>query len=154
LQLDIQNLKFAQLWEVFLQWRVAALEWQLSPKIVFDEMDPKKELRPIFQPLTDQRYIAIERLLQNPDPEVRLAFTEGYRDFLMALDSKKLDGEWYERPDAEWWEQRIEPWLRTFLAYAVAYVPPNYRRNQILLFPYENIEPLKGTPRSPSAFLN
>jgi hypothetical protein len=58
----------------------------------------------------------------------------------------KLDGEWYERPDAEWWEPYITPWLRMFLSYAVAHVPPHYRRNQLLLFPYEGIEPFKGTP--------
>jgi hypothetical protein len=148
---DVNNRCFRELWDVFLHWRVAALEWPLSPKVVFEEVEPVEDLHPIFQPLVDQRWIAIERLLRNPDPDISLAFTEGYRHYLLGMDNKKLDGEWYERPSAEWWEGHIDRWLRTFLSNAVAHVPPNYRTNQLLLFPYDGIEPLKGTPPVESA---
>jgi hypothetical protein len=149
---DIKKMPFSELWEVFLQWRVAALEWPLSPKIVFEEVEPIEDLHPIFQPLVDERHIAIERLLRNPDPDISLAFTERHRDFLLKMENKKLDGEWHQRPDAEWWEAHIIGWLRTFLSYAVEHVPPNYRRDQLLLFPYDGIEPLKGTPLPESKF--
>ena len=145
---------FAELWQIFLHWRVAALEWPLSPKAVFDEVEPIEGLDLIFQPLVDQRHIAIARLLANPDPDISLAFTTGYRGYLLAMDNKKLQGKWYERPDPEWWESHLRPWLRTFLSFAVACVPPNYRRNQLLLFPYDEIVPLKGTPPPESNLSN
>lgn len=111
----IQNMPFPELWDVFLRWRVAILEWPLSPKVVFDEVEPIVDLHSIFQFLVDQRHIAIERLLRNPDPDMSVAFTERYRGYLLSMDNKKLDGEWYERPDAEWWQVHIHCWLRTSL---------------------------------------
>jgi hypothetical protein len=59
---------------VFLQWRIAALEWPLSPKAVFDEVEPI-DLDPVFQALVDQRHLTMERLLRNPDPDLSVAFT-------------------------------------------------------------------------------
>lgn len=135
---DLPNdrpLPFPELWERFLAWRFAILEWRLSPKQVFAELDPKEDLE-IFQFLTDERYRAIERLLINPDPDLRQAFTEPYRGF---IDSFNEGG-----ADPEWWEAHLRPWLQTFLSYAVAAVPPNYRRNQLLLIPYPGLEPFKG----------
>jgi hypothetical protein len=70
------------------------------------------------------------------------------------MENKKLDGKWHERPDVEWWEGHIVRWLRTFLSYAAEHVPPNYRRDQLLLFPYDGIEPLKGTPPVESKLAN
>ena len=133
----IKNLSFAELWEVFLSWRIAALEWPLSPEVVFNEIEPTEDLE-IFQFLTDERYRVIERLLLAPDKDLRQAFTEPYREFFDALHLGATD--------PEWWQGQLEPWLKTFLSYAVATVPPNYRRDQILLFPYDGLEPLKGRP--------
>lgn len=70
-----QPLPFPELWERFLAWRIAILEGNLSPKQVFQEVDPKEELE-IGQFLTDERHLALERLLLNPDPDLRLAFTK------------------------------------------------------------------------------
>lgn len=130
-----EPLPFPELWERFLAWRIAVLEWRLSPKQVFQELEPMEELE-VGQFLTDERHRAIERLLLNPDSDLRQAFTEPYRDFINFLHEGNTD--------PEWWQGQIRPWLETFLSYAVATVPPNYRRNQLLLIPYEGLEPLKG----------
>jgi hypothetical protein len=135
---DIENLRFSDLWEVFLAWRIAILEWPLSPKVVFDESDPIEVLEPIFQPLSDERYRVIERLLLKPDQDLRKAFTPKYADFIDAMHGGKT------KPD--WWMGQLEPWLKTFLRYAISTVPPNYRRNQLLLIPYDGTEPFKGSP--------
>jgi hypothetical protein len=151
---DITKMTFAELWEVFLQWRVAALEWPLSPQVVFDEVEPI-DLDPIFQALVDQRHLTMERLLRNPDPDISLAFTQGYREYLLAMENKNAETDWWsEESRLEWWQGHIYEWLKTFLSYAVAHVPPNYRRNQLLLFPYAGIEPLKGTPLAESKLAN
>jgi hypothetical protein len=116
---DIKNLSFPELWEVFLQWRIAALEWPLSPKAVFDDVEPI-DIDPIFQALVDQRHLTMERLLRNPDPDLSLAFTPGYRDYLLSMENKKADaGWWSEQSRLEWWQGHIDRWLKTFLSYAV-----------------------------------
>ena len=111
---EIRREEFAALWKVFLSWRVAVLEWGLSPKQVFEELQPREQLE-LCQFLNDERYRVIERLLINPDPEVRQGFTETYREFIELLHTVP--------PDADWWQEELRPWLETFLSYAVATVP-------------------------------
>jgi hypothetical protein len=130
----IRDFTFPELWEVFLSWRSSIIEWGLAPKVVFDQVDPVEGLEPIFQWLPDQRYLAIERLLRNPDPDMSLPFTDGYREFLLAMANKMADaGWWSEDFRLDWWANHIKPWLKTFLSDAVAHVPPNYRRNRYWL---------------------
>jgi len=142
---EIKREEFAALWKVFLSWRVAVLEWGLSPKQVFAELEPREELE-LCQFLNDERHRVIERLLINPDPDIRQGFTETYREFIDLLHKVP--------PDADWWQEELRPWLETFLSYAVATVPPNYRRNQLLLIPYEGLEPLKGCSPPENQFIH
>jgi hypothetical protein len=130
-----EQLPFEDLWEPFLAWRVAILEWGLSPQQVFDELDPPDPDYE-FQFVTDERIRAMERLLIKPDPDLRLAFTQPYRSPIAG-----------SREESEvQWDFYLRPWLEAFLAYAVATVPPNYRRKQLMLIPYAGLEPLKGCP--------
>lgn len=142
-----EPLPFFELWERFLAWRIAILEWGLSPKQVFQELEPTEEEElEVGQFLTDERHRSIERLLINPDPDLRQAFTEPYRKFIDLLNKGNTN--------PEFWQVQLRPWLETFLSYAVATVPPNYRRNQLLLIPYEGLEPLKGCSPPENQFIH
>jgi hypothetical protein len=90
---ELDVMQFPEFWEIF--WHGAWRFWSgnCPRRRVFAEVDPKEDLG-IFQFLTDERYRVIERLLGNPDPDIRKGFTEPFRVLFGDLHGDNPDPEW------------------------------------------------------------
>ncbi len=128
---------FAELWPMFLNWRPALIEWGLSPRVALREVGLLEELGPL-QYLNDEKHRALSRLVADPARPLASVFTEAFLDRAIRDEEGKIPEHALER--------YLEPLLRAYLRYAAEVVPPNYRKYQLLLFPYEGLEPLRGCP--------